>query len=210
MLAIRLQRTGRSGHASFRVVVQDSHRSPKRGKVVERLGSYDPHTKTVAIEKERAEHFLKHGAQPSDRVAQLLKAEGVKLPGWVNLSPEKKKSIRNPDKLRKNRPAQPLGGQQAGPAGAPEPEKAKPEAKEELPPADEVPAEAEAPIMEEKADNEPKVEAKDEAVNSDEPESTIAKTEEKPVPPVDDQQAEPAKEVAENSEDTAPEPKASA
>lgn len=118
MLAIRLQRTGRKGHASFRVIVQDSHWSPKRGKVVHQLGSYDPHTKTAVLAKDKAEFYLSHGAQPSDRVARLLKAEGVKLPKWVELTPDKKRTIRNPDKLRKNRPA-----------GAPEPEKPTKEAK---------------------------------------------------------------------------------
>jgi small subunit ribosomal protein S16 len=41
-----MQRTGRRGHAMFRVIVQDSHRSPTSGKVVAFLGSYDPHTKS--------------------------------------------------------------------------------------------------------------------------------------------------------------------
>ncbi len=106
MLAIRMQRTGRKGHAAFRVVVQDSRLSPKSGKVVERLGSYDPHTKQTNLVKDRAEHFLKNGAQPSPRVAALLKAQGIKLPEWVVLSDKKESGIKNPDKLRKNRPAE--------------------------------------------------------------------------------------------------------
>jgi len=106
MLAIRLQRTGRSGHAQFRVVVQDSRFSPKRGRVTAYLGSYDPHTKTTVLDKEKAADYLSHGAQPSDKVAQLLKSEGVKLPDWVKLSTQKnKRAIRNPEKLRRNRPA---------------------------------------------------------------------------------------------------------
>lgn len=199
MLAIRLQRTGRKGHANFRVVVQDSHRSPKRGKVVERLGSYDPHTKTVAIEKERAEHFLKHGAHPSDRVAGLLKAEGIKLPDWFEASPKQKKAIRNPEKLRENRPV-----------GAPEPEKTK---KEEVPEelaAKETVAE-EAVTAEAQADSAAteEVEAKAEDPSA-EPETTVAKAEEMPVPPVENQQAGPAEDVKTEdakSEDAAAEPK---
>ncbi len=106
MLAIRLQRTGRSGHAQFRVIVQDSRFSPKRGRVTAYLGSYDPHTKTTMLDKEKAADYLSHGAQPSDKVAQLLKSEGVKLPDWVKLSTQKnKRAIRNPEKLRRNRPA---------------------------------------------------------------------------------------------------------
>lgn len=104
MLAIRLQRTGRKGHAQYRVVVQDSHRAPSSGRVVAHLGSYDPHTKTAQLSKEKAELYLANGAQPSDRVARLLQAEGVKLPDWVKLSDPKQRTIRNAEKLRKNQP----------------------------------------------------------------------------------------------------------
>lgn len=105
MLAIRMQRTGRKGHAQFRVIVQDAHRHPSSGNIVALLGSYNPHTKTTTVDKEKASLFLQNGAQPSDRVARLLKSEGVKLPKWVELEGKKKGAIRNPEKLRKNRPA---------------------------------------------------------------------------------------------------------
>ncbi len=72
MLAIRMQRTGRKGHAMFRVVVQDSRQTPTSGKVVARLGSYDPHAKTVVLDKEKAAFYLEHGAQPSGRAVRLL------------------------------------------------------------------------------------------------------------------------------------------
>lgn len=104
MLVIRLQRTGRKGHAQFRIVVQDSRRTPTSGKVVANLGNFDPHSKTANINKEKASFFLEHGAQPSDRVARLFQAEGVKLPGWVKLSAAKAGKLRNPEKLRKNQP----------------------------------------------------------------------------------------------------------
>lgn len=107
MLAIRMQRTGRKGHAMFRVVVQDSRRTPTSGKIVARLGSYDPHAKTVTLDKEKAGFYLEHGAQPSERVAYLLKQEGVKLPDWVKLSADKKRDVRNADKRRSTRPAEP-------------------------------------------------------------------------------------------------------
>jgi len=105
MLAIRMQRTGRKGHAMFRVVVQDSRLTPSSGKVVASLGSYDPHTKTSTLVKEKAEFYLNHGAQPSDRVVRLLEQEGVSLPKWVKKPSEKKRDIRNPEKLRRNQPA---------------------------------------------------------------------------------------------------------
>jgi small subunit ribosomal protein S16 len=106
MLVIRMQRTGRKGHAQFRVVVQDSRRTPTSGKLVASLGSYNPHTKTTTVDKEKASFYLEHGAQPTERVARLLKAEGVKLPSWVKAADKKAGKLRNPDKLRKNRPAE--------------------------------------------------------------------------------------------------------
>lgn len=104
MLVIRLQRTGRKGHAQFRVVVQDSRRTPTSGRVVASLGHYNPHTKETVINKEKAQFYLDHGAQPSDRVAGLLKKEGVKLPDWVKLPEQQSREIRNPEKLRRNQP----------------------------------------------------------------------------------------------------------
>src|SRR3982751_1706663 len=106
MLAIRMRRTGRKGHAQFRVIVQDSRFSPSSGRVVAYLGSYDPDAKTSALDKEKIESFLKNGAQPSDRATKLFKNEGIKLPSWVKESEPKKRDIRHPEKLRRNRPAE--------------------------------------------------------------------------------------------------------
>lgn len=88
----------------FRVVVQDSRVTPTSGKVVALLGSYDPHAKTVTLDKEKATKFLTNGAQPSDRAAMLLQREGVELPKWVKLSAKREGKIRNPEKLRRNQP----------------------------------------------------------------------------------------------------------
>jgi small subunit ribosomal protein S16 len=104
MLAIRMQRTGRKGHATYRVVVQDSQRTPTSGRVVAQIGHYDPHTKTVKIDSERAEFYLSNGAQPSERVARLIQKEGVKLPEWVKLSENKERKTRHPEKLRRDQP----------------------------------------------------------------------------------------------------------
>ncbi len=104
MLAIRMQRTGRKGHAMFRVVVQESRLTPTSGKVVALLGSYDPHAKTAVLDKDKAATFLKNGAQPSERAASLLKSQGVTLPDWVVISDKKAGALRNPEKLRKNQP----------------------------------------------------------------------------------------------------------
>lgn len=105
MLAIRMQRTGRKGYPTYRVVVQEAHRQPTSGKVVANLGSYNPHTKVATIDKEKAATYLKNGAQPSDRVVKLLQSEKVELPSWVKVTSDKKqKTIKNAEKLRRNQP----------------------------------------------------------------------------------------------------------
>jgi small subunit ribosomal protein S16 len=104
MLAIRMQRTGRSGHAQFRVVVQDSRFNPKSGRVVEYLGSYNPHTKTSILNGEKISKYLENGAQPSERVARILQKEGIKLPKWVSISEDKNRSVRHPEKRRSTAP----------------------------------------------------------------------------------------------------------
>ena len=105
MLVIRMQRTGRKGHAQFRVVVQDSRRTPTSGKIVANLGHYNPHSKELVVDKEKAAFYLEHGAQPSERAARLLKNNGVKLPAWVKLSADKERTVRNADKRRSTAPA---------------------------------------------------------------------------------------------------------
>jgi small subunit ribosomal protein S16 len=163
MLAIRLQRTGRKGYAQYRVIVQDAHKSPTSGRVVAYLGSYDPHAKTIALKKEKAEFYLEHGARPSERVAGLLKSEGVKLPKWVTFSEPKERTTRNPEKLRKNQPAEEKPAETE--AEAPVTEEATEAPAEEV--KKEVPSE-EKPAEEEKAETPaeteaPTEEAKDEA-----------------------------------------------
>jgi small subunit ribosomal protein S16 len=106
MLTIRMQRLGRKGHPTYRVVVQDVRQTPTSGKYVALLGNYDPHAKTTTLSREKAEFYLKNGAQPSDRVIRLFTTEGIKLPGWVKMPTERKREIRKADKLRKNRPAE--------------------------------------------------------------------------------------------------------
>lgn len=143
MLVIRMQRTGRKGHAMFRVVVQDSRRTPTSGKVVATLGSYDPHTKAVTLNKEKAAFYLEHGAQPSDRVARLLKTEGIKLPDWVQLEANKERTVRNADKRRSTTPPAPVEETVAEEEAPAEAAEAPAEEATEAP-AEETPAETEA------------------------------------------------------------------
>lgn len=105
MLAIRLQRLGRKAYPVYRLAVQESNRHPSSGRVVAYVGTYNPHTKEVSIQKEAAQKYLDNGAQPTPRVVKLLKAEGVNLPKWVKLpAVDKQKSVKNAEKLRKNQP----------------------------------------------------------------------------------------------------------
>jgi small subunit ribosomal protein S16 len=179
MLAIRMQRTGRKGHAMFRVVVQDSRRTPTSGKVVARLGSYDPHGKVIVLDKEKASFYLDHGAQPSERVTRLLKNEGVKLPDWVTLSADKERTVRNADKRRSTRPPEEKPAEEpvAEAAAAEETAKApaEPEAASDEPAAEtptEEPAETETPETTEEASEEaPAAEESAESTESAAPEA---------------------------------------
>lgn len=107
MLAIRLQRLGRKGYPVYRVAVQEAQRHPSSGRVVAYVGSYNPHTKETNIDKEKIEKYLKNGAQPSPRVVRILDNEKVALPAWVKkVTGKQAREIRNPEKLRKNQPAE--------------------------------------------------------------------------------------------------------
>ena len=104
MLTIRLQRQGKTHYATYRVIVQDVLRHPSSGKVVAYVGSYNPHTKQVQLDKEAIESYLSHGAQPTDRVVRILTGEGMTMPKWVKTVRGKQRDIRNPEKLRRNQP----------------------------------------------------------------------------------------------------------
>lgn len=146
MLAIRMQRTGRKGHAQYRMVVQDSRQTPTSGKTVAKLGHYNPHTKEHGIDLEKAKFYLDHGAQPSSRVAQLLSNNGVDMPDWVKLKPSKQSKIKNQDKLRRNQepePVEEVAEEPAAEAEAPAEEAPATEEKAEEPATEKTEAEAE-------------------------------------------------------------------
>jgi len=75
---IRLRRAGSSKNPIWRIVVADK-RSPRDGRTIETIGSYNPQTdpSQVTIDAARARHWLDHGAQPSPTVARLLRTQGV-------------------------------------------------------------------------------------------------------------------------------------
>ncbi|MFH1066962.1 MAG: 30S ribosomal protein S16 [bacterium] len=73
-VSIRLKREGRRNRATYRVVVIDK-RDPRDGKYLEQVGVYDPLKKenSFSINRERIEHWMKQGAQPSATVLSFLK-----------------------------------------------------------------------------------------------------------------------------------------
>ena len=77
---LRLKRMGRRHRSFYRVAAIDS-REPRDGRVIEELGWYDPEAKDVdkqvSLKRERIEHWLSVGAQPSDTVGKLLKRHGI-------------------------------------------------------------------------------------------------------------------------------------
>ena len=102
MLAIRMQRNGRSHYPTYRIVVQESQRHPLSGRVVAEVGNYNPATKALTLDKEAVKKYLDNGAQPSSRVAFILKKNGVKLPKWYKEPVVQKAKAKHADKLRKN------------------------------------------------------------------------------------------------------------
>lgn len=78
MVRIRLRRTGLKGQASYRVVVADKE-SPRDGRFIEILGSYNPRTEpfTLIIKEDRVYDWMSKGAQPSDSVVQLFTSTGL-------------------------------------------------------------------------------------------------------------------------------------
>jgi small subunit ribosomal protein S16 len=81
MVKLRLKRMGRNHTAFYRVSAMDI-RSPRDGRVLEDLGTYDPQNKDaakqVALKTERIQDWLKRGAIATDTVAALLKKAGIK------------------------------------------------------------------------------------------------------------------------------------
>lgn len=118
MLAIRMQRNGRVHLPMYRIVVQEAQRHPLSGRVVAEVGNYNPHTKATVLDKEKIEFYLKNGAQPSSRVARILKLEGIKLPDWYKEPTKKQATAKHADKLRKNQPKEELVAESEGAAEA--------------------------------------------------------------------------------------------
>ena len=78
MVKIRLRRMGAKKAPFYRIVVADA-RSPRDGRCIEEIGTYNPLTQpaTITVNAEKAQTWIKNGAQPTDTVRTLLKNAGV-------------------------------------------------------------------------------------------------------------------------------------
>ena len=138
-LKIRLSRGGNKKRPHYRIVLADS-RAPRDGKFIERLGTYNPllakdNDQRVVMNEERIKHWLKNGAQPTDRVTKFLSE--------LKIVKDIKRD--NPNKAKPKAKAQERAQAEVDAKLAAE-EKAK-EA-EAAPAAEEAPAAAEAPAAE--------------------------------------------------------------
>ncbi|HPY63417.1 MAG TPA: 30S ribosomal protein S16 [Bacillota bacterium] len=75
---IRLKRVGKKKQPYYRVVVADS-RSPRDGRFIEQIGTYDPHTdpSTFKVDADKVKDWISKGAQPTETVKKLLKYNGI-------------------------------------------------------------------------------------------------------------------------------------
>ena len=75
---LRLMKMGKKKQPTYRVVAADT-RAPRNGRFIEIIGIYEPRQdpSVVRIDNERALHWLRHGAQPTERVEKLLKISGA-------------------------------------------------------------------------------------------------------------------------------------
>ena len=78
MVKFRLRRMGAKKAPYYRIVVADA-RAPRDGRCIEEIGTYNPLTEpaVITVDAEKAQTWIKNGAQPTDTVRGLLKKAGV-------------------------------------------------------------------------------------------------------------------------------------
>ena len=86
---VRLTRVGSKKNPIWRVVVSDQ-RSPRDGRFIETIGHYNPQTEpsTIVIDEERFQHWVARGAQPTNTVKQLARAQAKGTPPVAVAEPE--------------------------------------------------------------------------------------------------------------------------
>ena len=77
-VTIRLRRMGQKKNPFYRIIVADS-RSPRNGRFIEEIGTYDPNTdpSTFNVDEELAKKWLANGAQPTEVVGKIFKLAGI-------------------------------------------------------------------------------------------------------------------------------------
>ncbi|WP_341711906.1 30S ribosomal protein S16 [Erythrobacter sp.] len=162
-VAIRLSRGGAKKRPYYRIVVSDT-RSPRDGKYLEQIGTYNPMMpkdsgERVKLDEDRARHWLSVGAKPTDRVHRFLDAAGI-----LERAPRNNPKKAEPGEAAKERAeekAAKLAEAEEAAKAAEEEAKAAAEAPAEEAPAEEAAAE-EAPADEAAAEEAPAVEAAEE------------------------------------------------
>ena len=176
-LKIRLSRGGAKKRPFYKIVVAEAL-SPRDGKFIERLGSYNPmvakdHAERLVLDVERAKYWLSKGAQPTLRVAKMLSSDGlVKAPVIrdqpIKSAPGKKRQEREAEAAEKSAaPAEEAAVEEAPAAAAPAEEAA----------VEEAPA-AEAPVEEAAVEEAPATEAPVEEATVEETPAAAAPVEE--------------------------------
>jgi small subunit ribosomal protein S16 len=163
VLRIRLQRSGRKNRANYRVVVAE-HSAPIKGRYLELLGTFDPLVEKhgLVVDTAKVEEWIRKGAKPTNTIARLLKAQGMKgmEPFIIEM---KDRKVKNP---KEEPEAPPAAAPTAPVAEAPAAESVGDEG--EAAPAEEKPAE-EAPAEEKKEEEAPKEEEKPEEPKEETP-----------------------------------------
>ncbi|MGB0697563.1 MAG: 30S ribosomal protein S16 [Rhodospirillaceae bacterium] len=109
-LRIRLSRGGAKKRPFYRIVVADS-RSPRDGRFIEKLGTYNPllphdHDGRIVVKEERLKYWLSVGALPSDRVARFLSGKGlVDAPAIPEQTKKSKPKAKAQERLREQQEA---------------------------------------------------------------------------------------------------------
>ncbi|MBL6863178.1 MAG: 30S ribosomal protein S16 [Rhodospirillales bacterium] len=182
---IRLSRGGAKKRPFYRIVVADS-RSPRDGRFIERVGTYNPmvakdHPERIVLKEDRIKHWLAHGALPTDRVARFLgAADIIEKPVHAEQTKQHLPKEKTLERIREKQEAQKAAQEAAAAeaetaASAPTPTVSETVAEEA--PAEEAKAE-EAPVEEAKAEEAPVEEAKAEEAPAEEAKAEEAPAEE--------------------------------
>ena len=123
-MKIRLARGGSKKRPFYRIVATDS-RMPRDGRYIERLGTYDPllprdNENRVKMDVERVQHWLEKGAEPTDRIARMLEAAGLR-PASKRANPKKAEPGEKAKKRAGEREARAKAAEETAKAPAEEP-----------------------------------------------------------------------------------------